>query len=49
MYYSDNGNDFNKTIHQGVGLEITQGLIDQIDETVEAKRDNGFEVIIYFK
>ncbi|MXN92348.1 hypothetical protein GR160_14055 [Flavobacterium sp. Sd200] len=51
IYYSDNGDgfDFNKTTDKGLGLEITKGLIDQIDGTIEAKTDRGFELIIYFK
>ena len=51
FYYSDNGDgfDFNQTNEKGLGLEITKGLIDQIDGIVETKTDNGFELIIYFK
>ncbi|SHJ97003.1 sensor histidine kinase [Epilithonimonas mollis] len=51
FYYSDNGNgfDFNQKNEKGLGLEITKGLIDQIDGIVETKTDNGFELIIYFK
>jgi len=50
LYYSDNGDgfDFNKTNEKGLGLEITKGLIDQINGTIETKTDNGFELIIYF-
>ncbi len=51
FYYSDNGDgfDFNQANDKGLGLEITKGLIDQIDGTIETKTDNGFELIIYFK
>lgn len=51
FYYSDNGDgfDFNKTNDKGLGLEITKGLIDQIDGIVETKTNNGFELIIFFK
>lgn len=51
FYYSDNGDgfDFNQANDKGLGLEITKGLIDQIDGIVETKTDNGFELIIYFK
>lgn len=50
FYYSDNGDgfDFNKANDKGLGIEITKGLIDQIDGTIETKTDNGFELIIYF-
>ncbi len=50
FHYSDNGDgfDFNKTNDIGLGLEITKGLIDQIDGTIETRTDNGFELIIYF-
>ena len=51
FYYSDNGDgfDFYQTNEKGLGLEITKGLIDQIDGIVETKTYNGFELIIYFK
>lgn len=51
FYYSDNGDgfDFYQTNEKGLGLEITKGLIDQIDGIVETKTYNGFELIIYYK
>lgn len=51
LYYSDNGDgfDFDKTNDKGLGLEITKGLIDQINGIIETKKDNGFELLIYFK
>lgn len=50
LYYADNGEgfDFNKINEKGLGLEITKGLIDQIDGTIETKTENGFELTIYF-
>ncbi|MFT3920111.1 sensor histidine kinase [Cloacibacterium sp.] len=50
LYYADNGEgfDFNKTNEKGLGLEITKGLIDQLDGTIETKTENGFELTIYF-
>jgi len=51
LYYSDNGDgfDFNKTNDKGLGQEIIKGLIDQLNGTVEANRNNGFELSIHFK
>lgn len=50
LYYYDNGDgfDFNIINDKGLGLEITKGLIDQINGTIETKSDNGFELQIYF-
>lgn len=49
--YFDNGDgfEFNNTSTKGLGIEITKGLIDQIDGTAETNSDNGFELTIYFK
>lgn len=51
LYYSDNGTgfDFNTTSDKGLGHEIIKGLIDQLDGSVEANNNNGFELTIFFK
>lgn len=50
FYYADNGDgfDFNKSNEKGLGQAIIKGLIDQLDGTVTAKRDNGFELTVEF-
>lgn len=50
FYYADNGDgfDFNKSNEKGLGQEIIKGLIDQLDGTVTAKSDNGFELTVEF-
>src|SRR5690606_7232841 len=51
LYYSDNGSgfDFTKANEKGLGREIINGLIDQLDGTIQTKSDNGFELIIFIK
>ncbi len=51
IYYTDNGIgfDFNRNSEKGLGKEIINGLIDQINGTVETNGENGFELTIYFK
>ncbi len=51
LYYSDNGSgfDFTKANEKGLGQEIINGLIDQLDGTIQTKSDNGFELIIFIK
>lgn len=50
LYYADNGDgfDFNKPSEKGLGQEIIKGLIDQLNGDVEARNNNGFELIIKF-
>lgn len=51
LYYADNGEgyDFNKVNERGLGQEIINGLIDQLDGITEIKENNGFELMLYFK
>lgn len=50
LYYSDNGDgfDFNKNNEKGLGLEITKGLIHQLDGEIATNSENGFELMLYF-
>lgn len=50
LYYADNGSgfDFNKPSEKGLGQEIIKGLIDQLDGSVAANSNDGFELTIYF-
>ena len=50
LYYSDNGSgfDFNVINEKGLGQEIIKGLIDQLDGTIEARNNNGFELTVWF-
>ncbi|MNX99437.1 Blue-light-activated histidine kinase 2 [compost metagenome] len=50
LYYADNGDgfDFNKENDKGLGLEITKGLIHQLDGEIVTKSENGFELMLYF-
>lgn len=50
LYYADNGDgfDFNKDNDKGLGLEITKGLIHQLDGEIVTKSENGFELMLYF-
>jgi two-component system, sensor histidine kinase PdtaS len=50
LLYVDNGKgfDFNQIETKGLGIEITKGLIDQLNATTETKQSRGFEIIICF-
>lgn len=50
LSYADNGSgfDFNTNISKGLGIEITKGLIGQLDATVESSYNNGFKLAIRF-
>lgn len=50
LHYIDNGKgfDFEKVKTKGLGIEITKGLIDQLDARIETESNNGFELILYF-
>lgn len=50
LYYADNGDgfDFNKDNDKGLGLEITKGLIHQLDGEIVTKSEYGFELMLYF-
>ncbi len=51
LYYADNGPgfDLDKTGKKGLGIEIIEGLVDQLNGTIETRNSNGFEQTIYFK
>ena len=51
LHYLDNGTgfDFEKVNTQGLGIEITKGLIDQLDADIETSTTKGFEITISFK
>lgn len=51
LYYADNGSgfDFHKTSEKGLGMEIINGLIDQLGGKTETSSNNGFELSVYFK
>ncbi|MCU0393318.1 MAG: tetratricopeptide repeat protein [Thermoflexibacter sp.] len=50
LLYVDNGKgfDFKNVDTKGLGIEIMNGLIDQLNATIETKQSIGFEIIIYF-
>ena len=50
LHYIDNGKgfDFENVETKGLGVEITKGLIDQLNGTVETQIKKGFELKIYF-
>ncbi|HAK79496.1 MAG TPA: hypothetical protein DCM71_21955 [Runella sp.] len=50
LHYIDNGVgfDFKNVQTKGLGVEITKGLIDQLNGTVEAQLKKGFELKMYF-
>ncbi|MBS1761229.1 MAG: sensor histidine kinase [Bacteroidetes bacterium] len=50
LLYSDNGEgfDFNKKNEKGLGQELINGLIDQLDGTVHTNSQNGFELMVSF-
>lgn len=50
LYYSDNGSgfDFSTISEKGLGLEITRGLIDQLNGEITTKSNDGFELTIWF-
>lgn len=52
LHYVDNGVgfDFKNVETKGLGVEITKGLIDQLNGKIETpSHSKGFELIIYFK
>lgn len=51
LIFMDNGVgfDFNKQSDVGLGHEITKGLIEQLNGSIETQSDNGFKLIVYFK
>ncbi|KXK16511.1 MAG: hypothetical protein UZ08_BCD001002725 [Candidatus Parvibacillus calidus] len=50
FFYMDNGigYDFNTPSSKGLGLEIINGLIDQLDGKIESHNDNGFSLSFVF-
>jgi two-component sensor histidine kinase len=50
LNYTDNGSgfDFKPTEKKGLGVEIIEGLIDQINGNYIINGNNGFSIIIYF-
>jgi two-component sensor histidine kinase len=52
LHYVDNGVgfDFKNVETKGLGVEITKGLIDQLNGKIETPiHDEGFELIVNFK
>lgn len=50
IFYSDNGSgfDFNKKRKTGLGIEIIEGLINQLNGKVVTRNNKGFEMIINY-
>jgi two-component sensor histidine kinase len=50
LNYTDNGSgfDFKPTEKKGLGVEIIEGLIDQINGNYIINGNNGFSIIVYF-
>jgi len=50
LHYIDNGKgfDFKNVETKGLGVEITKGLIDQLNGKIESQLKKGFELKIYF-
>ncbi|HRN34678.1 MAG TPA: sensor histidine kinase [Saprospiraceae bacterium] len=50
FFYMDNGigYDFDTPSSKGLGLEIINGLIDQLDGKIESHNDNGFSLSFVF-
>lgn len=50
LHYIDNGEgfDFNNVKTKGLGVEITKGLIDQLNGKIETPLKKGFELKIWF-
>ncbi|KPM49787.1 sensor histidine kinase [Jiulongibacter sediminis] len=51
LRYQDNGKgfDFENVKTKGLGVEITKGLIDQLDAEIETSTTHGFDLTITFK
>ncbi len=51
LHYQDDGIgfDFDNTNTKGLGVEITKGLIDQLDAEIETQPKQGFDLKIRFK
>ncbi|MCP9767161.1 sensor histidine kinase [Lacihabitans sp. LS3-19] len=51
LHYKDNGKgfDFEKVKTFGLGIEITKGLIDQLNADIETKEGKGLDLTIIFR